>query len=141
MNQIVPYPLWLGHADSSRDFRAMLDQGIEALVQVAMEVPAPQPPREIVCCHFPLLDGTGNRSELIYLAFSTLATLIKMRLPTLVTCDGGVSRSPAIAAAALAMVLREPPEDCLSRIVQHHPSDVSPGLWSEITRLLPSVRL
>ena len=42
--------------------------------------------------------------------------------------------------AALAMVRQEPPEECLKNVVRHHASDVSPGLWSEITGLLPAVR-
>jgi len=140
MNQIQPHPLWIGHVSDSRGFRQLFDVGIKAVVELAMEEPSLQPPREFISCRFPLLDGAGNRAELLFLAVSTVATLIKMRISTLLTCSGGMSRSPAIAAAALAMIHHEPPEDCLQRVVEHHASDVSPGFWDEVTRLLPSIR-
>jgi hypothetical protein len=46
-----------------------------------------------------------------------------------------MSRAPAVVAGALAVALREPPEQCLKRVTHHHPSDVSPGLWSDVSRL------
>ena len=139
MNQIEPHSLWIGHVSDSRNFRQLFDLGIKAVVELAMEEQPIQPPRELISCRFPLLDGAGNRAEMLFLAVSTVATLLKMRIPTLLTCDAG-SRSPAIAAAALAMIHQEPPEDCLQRVVEHHASDVSPGFWDEVTRLLPSIR-
>jgi protein-tyrosine phosphatase len=140
MNQITPQPLWLGHAGAVADFRRVFDAGIKALVQLATEELPDQPPRELIYCRIPLVDGTGNRAELLYLAISTVATLVKMRIPTLVYCGAGMSRAPAIAAAALGMVHQEPPEEWLNRVARHHHTDVSPGLWREITGLLPSVR-
>lgn len=140
MNQIVPYPLWLGHTGSGADFRTIFDRGIKALMHLAAEDLPAHPPRELIYCRIPLVDGAGNRSELLFLAISTLATMIKMRTPTLVFCGAGMSRSPAVAAAALAMALQQPPEECLKRIAEHHRSDVSPGLWSEVAGLLPAVR-
>jgi protein-tyrosine phosphatase len=140
MNQIPPYPLWVGHAGEGREFRQLFEAGIKALVQLALEEPPLETPRELISCRFPLLDGTGNRPESLYLAISTVATLLRMHLPTLVVCGAGMSRAPAVAAAALAMVHHQAPAACLQQVVQHHPSDVSPGLWSEVTGLLPSVR-
>ena len=136
MNQVLPYSLWLGHAGDSRDFRRMLDAGIEALVQLAAEEPPSQAPRELICCRFPLLDGSGNRSELVSLAVRTVATLLEMKVPTLVCCGAGMSRSPAVAAAALALIHQESPEAWLKRVADHHPSDVSPGLWQEVRAVL-----
>jgi protein-tyrosine phosphatase len=140
MNQIQPYPLWLGHAGDARDFRSAFDAGIQALVDLAREEPPAEPPRELIYCRFPLLDGAGNEEVLLNLAIRTLAALINMRIPTLVCCDFGLSRSPAVAAAALAMAHEESPEACLQRVVEHHHADVSPGLWSEITHLLRKER-
>jgi protein-tyrosine phosphatase len=136
MNQIKPYPLWLGHAGDARNFRSALDAGIQALVELAREEPPTDPPRELIYCRFPLLDGVGNDEGLLGLAVSTLASLIRMHIATLVCCDFGLSRGPAVTAAALAMAHNEPPEACLQRVMEHHHGDVSPGLWSEITHLL-----
>ncbi|HLJ97429.1 MAG TPA: hypothetical protein VKU02_29995 [Gemmataceae bacterium] len=142
MNQIKPYPLWLGHAGDGRDFRPALDAGIQALVELSREEPPADPPRDLIYCRFPLLDGAGNDEHQLELAIQTLAALVRMRIPTLVCCNVGLSRSPAIAAAALAQAHGETPEDCLRRVAMAHHSDVSPGLWSEITHLMrPDRRL
>lgn len=140
MNQVLPYPLWIGHAGDERDFRRIFDAGIKAVVQLAVEVPPAEAPRELILCRFPLLDGTGNGADLLHLAISTLATMLKAHVPTLVCCNAGVSRAPAVAAAAMAMTFEEAPEACLQRIAAHHPSDVSPGFWKEVTGVLPSFR-
>jgi protein-tyrosine phosphatase len=140
MNQIKPYPLWLGHAGDAGDFRSALDLGIQAVVELSREELPAEPPRDLIYCRFPLLDGTGNEEGLLNLAIRTLATLIRMRMPTLVCCHLGLSRAPAVAAAALAMAHDESPETCLQRVVEHHHADVSPGLWTEITHLLRKER-
>jgi hypothetical protein len=137
MNQILPYPLWLGHSGEGRDFKGIFDAGIRALVQVAAEEPPPQPPRDLVVCHFPLIDGTGNRTELLHLTVQTVTTLLRLHLPTLICSGAGVSRAPAVAAVALAALLNQPAQQCLQRLVQSHPSDVSPGFWSEVMALPP----
>ena len=62
----------------------------------------------------------------------TVATLLGRGVPTLVSCGGGVSRSPAVAAGALALLHGGDPGEWLRRLAEHHPSDVSPGLWQEV---------
>lgn len=136
MRQISPYPLWLGHADDGRDYQAVFAAGIRAIVQVAAEEPALQPPRDLIYCRFPLVDGTGNARNLLLLATTTVADLLEKRLPTLVCCGAGLSRSPAIAAVALAMVYQEPAEDCLLRVAEHAPTDVAPAFWMEVKDVL-----
>ena len=96
-----------------------------------------QPPRELIYCRFPLLDGSGNRCELLSVAVRTVATLLEMKIPTLLCCGAGMSRSPAIAAAALARITQESPETWLKRVADQHPSDVSPGLWQEVRAVHP----
>jgi protein-tyrosine phosphatase len=89
-----------------------------------------------VYCRFPLVDGAGNDGTLLFLAITTVRTLLERRVQTLVCCSMGVSRAPAVAAAALAMLSGESPERCLVQIAEHHPSDVSPGLWDDLLGLL-----
>jgi hypothetical protein len=76
MNQIKHYPLWVGHAADGRAFRQILDQGIRAVVQLALEEPPAQPPRELLYCRFPLVDGSGNDPEVLGLAINTVAALL-----------------------------------------------------------------
>ena len=139
MNQIPPHQVWIGHQGEGSDFRKVFDQGIKALVHLAREELPPQPPRELILCHFPLLDGGGNHSDLLALAIRTTARLLRMHVPTLVFCSAGESRAPAVAAAALTLAFGGTAEDNLQQIVRHHPSDVSPGLWQEVTGVLASL--
>ena len=132
MNQIVPHTVWLGHAGDGCDFRRIFDLGIRAVVYLAAEEELPDLPRDLICCRFPLLDSPGNDPQVLCLAVNTIATLLKSRLPTLACCSSGLSRSPAVVAASLALVQQEPAEEWLQRIAQHHPTDVSPGLWNEL---------
>lgn len=139
MTQIEPYPLWIGHAGEGQDLRHIFDLGIRALVDLALEEAPTKAPRELISTRFPIVDGAGNRGEILFLAVSTVATLLKMHVPVLVICGGGVSRAPAIVAAALALLERRPPEACLKQVAQHHASDVSPGLWNEVVAVLPAL--
>jgi hypothetical protein len=139
MNQVTPHRLWIGHAGEARDFRALFDAGIKAVVELAVEEAPERTPRELIACRFPLVDAAGNDPEVLELALRTVAALVRKQVPTLVCCGGGMSRSPAVAAAGLALAHGTPPEEWLQRVVAHHPCDVSPGLWNEVTALLPAL--
>jgi hypothetical protein len=136
MNQITPYQLWVGHAEDGRDFQAAFDWGIKAIVQLALEEPPLQPPRELVYVRFPLLDGSGNDPAVLRLAIHCVASLLQGGSPTLVCCGGGMSRSPAIVAAALSTIDKTDVERCLSQVIESHPGDVSPGLWKGIRQAM-----
>lgn len=143
MNQITPYPLWIGHAGDGRAFQKLFDEGIKAIVQLALEEPPLNPPRELIYLRFPLLDGGGNSHTMLRLAVSNVAELTRQTTPTLVCCGAGMSRSPAIAAAALSMVESVSIEKCLERVIQMHPADVSTAFWAQVRevtgkRLSPS---
>lgn len=83
MNQITPYRLWVGHAGDGRAFQAVFDKGIKVIVQLALEEPPLQPPRELVYLRFPLLDGSGNDLNLLRPAINCVAILLKEGSPTL----------------------------------------------------------
>jgi protein-tyrosine phosphatase len=93
MTRIQPHALWVGHAEDGRDFRAVFDAGIQAIVQLAAEELPVLPPRDLVYCRFPLLDGGGNDPPLLRLAIRTVAELVRGHVPVLVTCGAGMSRS------------------------------------------------
>ena len=87
--------MWLGHAGEGRQYQQLFDANLQAVVQVAAEEMPPQPPRELICCHFPVLDGAGNPARMLSLVVSTLATFLRLHIPTLVCCSMGRSRAPA----------------------------------------------
>ncbi len=135
VNRIVPDAVWVGHAGDGRAVREMFDLGIRAVVQLAAEELPAQLPRDFVFLRFPLLDGPGNDPDLVGLAVRTVAALLRGRVPTLVCCGAGVSRAPAVVAAALAAVRQSGPEECLRAVAACHPLDVSPGLWADVIRM------
>lgn len=81
MRQIHPHALWLGHAGDGRDFRLLLDTGIQAVVQLAAEEPPLQLPRELTYCRFPLVDGPDNERKLLSLAVTTVANFVEENVP------------------------------------------------------------
>ena len=132
---VADHALWIGNCHNACDFRALFDLGIRAIVQLAMEEKAVQPPRELMYFRFPLTDGAGNDPEMLRLAVGTLANLIRLRIPAIVCCSAGLSRSPTVVAAALSQLEGLALEECLKRITMSHPADVSPGLISDLQAL------
>jgi protein-tyrosine phosphatase len=136
MTRILPHLLWLGHAGDGRDYRQVFAADVRAIVQLAVEEPPLQPPRELIYCRFPLVDGLGNSADLIALAVRTVRSLLEMEVPTLLCCGAGLSRSPAIAAAALARLRSRPLAEALAEVARQHSVDVSPGLWADLQERL-----
>src|SRR5690348_12165622 len=107
MCRIDGFPLWIGTARDARDIRGVLDAGIEAIVDLAIMCEPVTPPRELVYLRFPLLDGEGNPPWLLCAAVHAVEGLVRLGVPTLIACDGGMSRSVVIAAAAMWFRTRE----------------------------------
>jgi hypothetical protein len=132
MREVIPGLLWIGNARDARRIPELLRTGITAVVDLAIEEPPVVYPREVLYARLPLLDGAGNSRAMIRAAVELTATLIEEQVPTLVACSGGMSRSPAIVAAALAAVRQTSPDETLQALAKDLPHDVSPGLWAEI---------
>jgi protein-tyrosine phosphatase len=130
--------LWLGTARDARDIKALHDHSLRAVIDLAAEEPPAQLSRDLVYCRFPLLDGDGNPVWLLQAAIETTARCIERRIPTLVACSGGMSRSPVIAAAALSVSGRGSLDDCLVRVIGDGPRQVSPGLWNAVQSIARS---
>ena len=132
MREAITNCLWLGNAMDARDIAAVLGLRIVAVVDLAMEEPPIQFPRDVVYCRIPLVDGSGNRPEIIRAAVDLTASFIDSRVPTLVACGAGMSRSPIIVAAALAKVDGRSIDQALEDITAGVAHDVSTSLWAEI---------
>jgi protein-tyrosine phosphatase len=132
MRQVISQRLWIGNARDEHNVSEVLRAGVEAIVDLAMEEAPIRFPRDILYARLPLLDGTGNNAAVLRAAVQLTATLIGEQIPTLVACGGGLSRSPAIVAAALAVARKTPLDEALRSLALDRPHDVSPGLWAEI---------
>jgi hypothetical protein len=136
VRQIPGYPLWLGHAGDARDLRGILSAGILAVVDLALNEPPAALTRELAYLRFPLVDGAGNPPWMLRSAVDAVAGLLRSGTPTLVYCGAGLSRSPCIAGAALALVRGCSLAEGLEMVTQGGPADVSPGLWVDVQAFL-----
>lgn len=136
MRHIPDYSLWLGHAGDARDRHELLRLGVGAVVDLAVEEPPAVAGHEMVYCRFPLLDGTENPPWLLRAAIDMTATLLREKVPTLVACSSGVSRAPAVAAAALVRLGRPNLQDALLFLAQFGQCDVSAGLLQDLNGVM-----
>ncbi len=74
-------------------------------------------------------------NAIIETAIRCVVSVIEHDIKTLVACGAGMSRSPAIAAAAMAIVAQRPPDNCLNEITTNAPHDVSPILWTRVKQV------
>lgn len=138
MRQIAPQ-LWLGNADDLRNPRALFNAGIRAVVDVAWDEPVANLPRDFIYCRFPLIDGGGNEPLILWQAVRTVMDLMRSELPIIVGCSAGMSRSPTIAAHAMAIAEGVSPQTSLDEIAEQRTLEIHPQLWQETSAA--SVRL
>jgi hypothetical protein len=138
MRQVEGYPLWIGTARDARDLKGVLGAGIEAIVDLAAMCEPVQPTRELVYLRFPLVDGADNPPWQITAAVQAVTGLVSLGVPTLVACDGGMSRAPVIAAAALwfRTPLKTSLDEVLEKLALAGPCDVQPRLWADVKRFV-----
>lgn len=135
MRQILPLQLWIGNAADARNIRALMEQGIKVVVDLAMDEPPAVLPREVTYCRIPLIDGAGNAPPQLRAAISVVSGFLKAGSRMLVACSGGISRSPSIVAAAISVNGLESPSQALAHVAGTGPCDVMPELWNEIVSL------
>lgn len=136
MREVLSQLLWIGNARDARDVKRVLDLGIAAVIDLALEEPPITFPREIVYCRLPLIDGDENNPAILKTAIETTTCFVQSEVPTLIACSGGMSRSPAIASAALSLINKSCFADMIKQIATEGPCDVAPGLWNAIQALL-----
>ncbi|WP_149495300.1 protein-tyrosine phosphatase family protein [Roseiconus lacunae] len=139
MHEIHPDLLWIGHAFDIREPRSLFDAEIAAVVDVAFEEPPAALPRQLVYCRFPLNDGGGNNPAVLLQSIQTLVDLLNADVRTIVACSAGMSRSPTVAAFALAAYLSQQPDEVLTRIASIKTLEIKPALWKEVEQIFPRI--
>lgn len=81
-----------------------------------------------------MVDGPGNPPATLKIAADTVVALLREQVPTLVYCGAGMSRSPAVVAAAIAGWRGDSLEETLKTISDVAPHDISPAFWSDLKR-------
>ncbi|HXD84927.1 MAG TPA: hypothetical protein VN641_00425 [Urbifossiella sp.] len=133
MRQIGNYPLWIGSAREARDNRAVLAEGIHAIVDLAAEEPPATPVRDLIYLRFPIVDGNGNEPKLLCSLMDAVTALIRERVPTLIACRLGLSRAPSVAAVAFSHVYGRTTEEVMKMI--GGTSDVSTVLLRDLEKV------
>lgn len=134
MREIIAGLLWIGNARDLREPASTLAHGVQAVVDLAASEPPASFPRDIIYCRVPLCDGAENTAVVLQLAVSTTAALVRAKTPTLIACSMGMSRSPAVAAAVLALVEHRSGDEILAEIGRAGPLDVDAALWLELRK-------
>ncbi len=132
MQELISGSLWIGNTAEARQPTKLHQQGIRAVVDLAYEVAPAALPRELIAHRIPLSDGDGNDASSLRLAIESVERLIQAGIPALVACSAGLSRSPLIAAAAVARVENSSFEEILHRIQAVRPLDISPALLRDV---------
>ena len=132
MWQFSGQSIWIGNVGDGRNLARIHELGIRALVDLAADEKPPMLTRDLIYCRIPLVDGSGNPPELLRLAVRTVSDLLRERIPLLVFCSHGMSRSPAVLACAMASSTNTTPEGRLQFISAQKPTDVTPGFWQDL---------
>ena len=132
MHEIHSNLLWIGHALDVREPRQIFDAGITAVIDVAYEEPPAQIPRQLTYCRFPLNDGGGNDPQILLHTLLTTTDFLRSNTRTIIACSAGLSRSPTIAAFALAYHLDQTPEDVIAGIAETKSLEMKPELWADM---------
>lgn len=136
MRQVAERSLWVGNAGDLRDARAVMAAGIEAVVELADSEQLAVLPRELVRCRFPLSDGGDNPAWLLRLAAESVAALLRARVPVLICCSAGMSRSVCIAGAGMALADGQSLRQAMGVVAGAGPVDVAPGLLVQLQQVL-----
>ena len=134
--EIHPDRLWIGNALDIRQPSDLFDLCIEVIVDVAMEESPRQIPRQIVYHRFPLVDAGENDANVLTQCFKCVLGLLRQQQKTCIACSAGMSRSPTIAALALAVYLDEEPEAVVSKIAQSKSLDINGLFWNQASSVI-----
>ena len=136
MLKIPNTTVWLGNASDLRDIPGMLNNGVTAIVDLAIEEPLPRIPRTTNYCRFTLTDDGENNPATIRAAVLSASAFIDGGHVTAVCCNAGLNRSPSIAAAALSYLSADTPAQSLEYVATVKNIDVNPALWTQIVGVL-----
>lgn len=132
MRKLEPHSLWLGSVVDAWDLAELHRREIHAIVDLASNEAPIKLTRDLTYCRFPVVDGVGNDRGKLRLAVDTLEALLRAGITTLVYCSAGMSRSPAVAAAAVSRITGQPLVECLTNITAGHAHDVAFGFIRDV---------
>lgn len=136
MIRIANTNIHLGTAADLRDIRSVLNAGVTAIIDLAIEEPLPTIPRVTNYCRFVITDDGENDPGIIQTAIQTAFGFLSNGQTIAICCNAGLNRSPAIAAAVVSKINQCEPADALKLVGKTKHIDVNPALWRQIVSLI-----
>ncbi|WP_115862399.1 dual specificity protein phosphatase family protein [Halorussus litoreus] len=120
MDRIAP-GLFVGSAESAADASRQQTVGISTVCALTHDPPTGGYPDAVSVVHVPMMDGPRNDPEAFRQAVDAVVAARDADETVLVHCSRGGSRSPAVAAAALAVRRGCPVEAALAEVRASRP--------------------
>lgn len=138
MDEVAP-GLFVGTVDDAGDAAALRDRAITRVVSLTHEAPDPAP-AEVAVVDVPMRDGPQNDREAFTEAVVAVRSALERDEPVLVHCSAGASRSPAVAATALALHEDRSLEDAFERVADRRGAvDPHPAVVRQAARVMDAL--
>jgi len=98
----VAQNLFVGTAADASDASTLRDHDIAVVISLTHTGPAGDVPADVTLVEIPMMDGPQNSRDAFETAVGEVLARLDAGETTLVHCSAGASRSPAVAATALA---------------------------------------
>jgi len=99
----VAQGLFVGTAEDASDASTLRDHDIAVVVSLTHTGPPGDIPADVTLVNVPMMDGPQNSRTAFETAVGDVLSRLDAGEVTLVHCSAGASRSPAVAATALAI--------------------------------------
>ena len=117
----VAQNLFVGTATDATDESTLRAHEIEVIVSLTATSPAGNVPAELTLVEIPMMDGPQNSQEAFETAVAAVGSRLATGEKTLLHCSAGASRSPAVAATALALHRDSELEAAFQQILTRRP--------------------
>jgi len=135
----VAEDLFVGTAAAAGDATLLNERGIDAVVTLTHDAPAV--PADVTATSVPLVDGPRVDRAAFERAVAAVRSSLASGGRVLVHCSAGASRSPAVAATALALDGDDDLDAAFDRVVRRRPpADPHPALVRTAARAYVAAR-
>lgn len=133
--------LFVGSIEAAGDEALLSDRGVETVVSLTHERPDGGVPPGVEAVAVPMRDGPRNERAAFERAVAAVRSRIDAGKTVLVHCSAGASRSPSVAATALALAEGVDLETAFDRTLDRRPAaDPHPALVRQAARVYAALR-